>query len=269
MSNLIPLRFVTFLAPNVLPVYQFIARTVGEKLGLPTELVVGDSHDMFDALQPDVAFICGLPYVLMIDQPRSIPIELLAAPVLQGKRFGGKPIYFSDVIVKQDAAYSSFADLRGRSWAYNEMVSQSGYGVTRHRLVTMGETNGFFSEVIHAGWHQKAIQMVVRGEIDATAIDCQVLAVEMRDHPELAQQIKIIDALGPSTIQPVVARASLPETLKQDIRAVLLEIGDDPTAREVLSRGFFDRFVAVNDPDYDDIRAMVRAAEAADFLTIR
>ena len=81
MSNLNPLRFVTFLAPNVLPVYQFIACTVGEKLDLPTELVVGDSHDMFDALQPDVAFICGLPYVLMIHQPRSIPIELLAAPV--------------------------------------------------------------------------------------------------------------------------------------------------------------------------------------------
>jgi hypothetical protein len=34
------LRFGMFLAPNILPVYQTVADTVGKRLGMHTELVV-------------------------------------------------------------------------------------------------------------------------------------------------------------------------------------------------------------------------------------
>ena len=43
------IQFATFLAPNMRPVYQFIADCVGEKLGCPTELVIGSSFDQFAA----------------------------------------------------------------------------------------------------------------------------------------------------------------------------------------------------------------------------
>lgn len=262
-----PLRIATFLAPNVYPVYAYIAQYLGRKLGCPTEILVGDSHDKFDSLHPDIAFICGLPYVLMMRQGPP-PVELLAAPVLQGERFAGKPIYYSDVIVHRDASFQSFADLRGHSWAYNEEVSQSGYGITRHHLLTLSATSGFFSQVVNAGWHQKAIEMVANKQIDAAAIDCQVLMIELRDHPELSGQIKIIDALGPSTIQPVVARTDLPASLKSDARGVLLELADDPDARHQLAQGYFDHFVPATDHDYDDIRAMLHAAQTANFMII-
>ncbi len=262
-----PLRFVNFLAPGVLPVYQFIAAFVGEKLGIQTEVLVGDSHDQFAALRPDMAFICGLPYVLMRQTPA--PVEVLAAPVLQGERYGGRPIYFSDVVVHRDSPFQTFADLRGASWAYNEAVSQSGYGITRHHLLQMGETDGFFREVIHTGWHQRSLELIAAGEIDSAAIDSQVLTIFRRDDPALMENLRVIDSLGPSTIQPVIARATLDKALKADIQAALLALSDDAVAREQLSRGFFDRFVAMSDADYDDIRAMLAAAEAADFLTIR
>lgn len=262
-----PLRFVTFLAPNVLPVYQFIAAWIGQRLGIETELLSADTHDQYDSLHPDIAFLCGLPYVLMRRQAR--PVEALAAPVLIGERYGGRPIYFSDVIVKADAPFRTFVDLRGRSWAYNEKVSQSGYGVTRHHLIQMGATSGFFSQVVCAGWHQRAIRWVAGGQIDAAAIDSQVLAVELRDHPELAASIRVIDTFGPSTIQPVVARTDLPDSLKTDVQAAFSALADDPAARAVLSHGLFERFVPVADADYDDIRAMLDAAEAADYWIIR
>ncbi len=51
------LRFATFLAPNMLPVYQFIADRVGEKLGCRTELAVGKSFNEFEAGQTDIGFI--------------------------------------------------------------------------------------------------------------------------------------------------------------------------------------------------------------------
>lgn len=263
-----PLRFVNFLAPGVLPVYQFIAAVVGGNLGIQTEVLVGDSHEQFTALRPDVAFICGLPYVLMMRQTPT-PVEVLAAPVLQGERYGGRPIYFSDVVVHRDSPFQTFVDLRGGSWAYNEPVSQSGYGITRHHLLQKGETDGFFREVIYTGWHQRSLEMIAAGKIDSAAIDSQVLTIFRRDYPALMEHLRVIDSLGPSTIQPVIARATLDKALKADIQAALLALSENPMAREQLARGFFERFVAMTDADYDDIRAMLAAAEAADFLIIR
>ncbi|HXG09186.1 MAG TPA: PhnD/SsuA/transferrin family substrate-binding protein [Gemmataceae bacterium] len=262
-----PLRFVTFLAPNLFAFYQFVTRYLGDRLGLPTELRVGTSYEELTA-QADVAFVCGLPYVELTRQGRS-PVEPLVAPVLQGERYGGKPIYYSDVIVRRDSPFRSFADLRGRSWAYNEPHSQSGYGITRYHLARLGETNGYFGRVVEAGWHEQSLRMVCSGEVDASAIDSHVLAVALRDRPELARQVRVIEVLGPSSIQPVVAARHLPEPLKAALRGALLEMGGDPAARPHLARALVERFTPVTDATYDDIRTMLTVVEAAGFLNLR
>ena len=51
------LRFATYLAPNMRPVYQFIADYVGEKLGRDTSLVVGTSFEQFADGEVDLGFI--------------------------------------------------------------------------------------------------------------------------------------------------------------------------------------------------------------------
>ncbi len=262
-----PLRFATYLAPRLFPVYGFITRYVGDRLGCLTELVVGSSYDRL-GVEAEVAFVCGLPYVELVRRQGPV-VEPLAAPLLQGGRYGGRPVYFSDVIVRCDSPFRTFADLRGRSWSYNEPCSHSGYGVTRYRLVQMGETGGFFGKVVEAGFHERSIRMVCAGEVDASAIDSHVLAVTLRDHPELAPRLRVIDTFGPSTVQPVVAVRRLPERLRADLRAVLVEMAEDPVARRHLAGGLVERFVPVSDAAYDDIRHMRAAAEAAAFLTIR
>jgi phosphonate transport system substrate-binding protein len=250
------LRFATFLAPNMRPFYQFIADYVGRQLGLPSRLFTGHSFTQFAQGEADVGFICGLPYVRLVEE-RPLSVTLLAAPVLQGERFQNKPIYYSDVIVRRDSPYQSFADLRGCIWAYNEPDSQSGYNITLHHLANINETTAYFGEFVQAGAHQQAIRLICEGQVEAAAIDCQVLAVEMRQRPELAPQIKVIDALGPSPIQPVVAATHLPTSLQTEIQTVLLALADDPAAADALAYGFVQRFTAVADADYDDIRRMV------------
>jgi phosphonate transport system substrate-binding protein len=260
-----PVRFGTFLAPNMYSVYQAIVASIGRQLGCATELVVGSSFEQFEAGALDAGFICGLPYVELARRNPS-PVELLAAPVLVGERYGGRPIYFSDVIVRRERSFRSFTDLRGCSWAYNDAWSQSGYNVVRYRLKEMGVTGEYFSRVIETGWHQESIRQVCAGRIDASAIDSQVLAVELRNHPELAAQIRIIDTLGPSTIQPVVAGRHLAVDLKAGIRSALLQIGNDPATRTELAAGFIDCFVAIANSSYDDIRAMWLATEETGLL---
>ena len=255
------LRFITFLAPNMLPVYAFLAGYIGRKLGCPTELLVGESYDQLGP-EADVGFICGLPYVNLMRRPEP-PVDLLAAPVLGGERYGGRPVYFSDVIVRRDSRFQSFADLRGAAWAYNEPDSHSGCGVVRYHLVQRGELNGYCGRVVQAGWHERSIRLVCSGEVDASAIDSQVLAVARHQYPELASRLRVIGTLGPSTIQPVVAARRLPEPLKAALRDILLGVGHDRAARDCLAQGFVDGFVPVTDGTYDDIRAMRDAVEAA------
>lgn len=261
------LHIATFLAPNMFPVYEFIVDTIGRELGTGANLVLGESFDQFGKGEIDAGFICGLPYVQLTRQTPS-PVELLAAPVIRGDRYGGRPIYFSDVVVHRSSPMRAFADLRGRSWAYNDPDSHSGYNVTRHHLLKMGETRGFFGRVVEAGFHQRAMRMVAENEVDAAAIDSQVLAIELRDFPALAAELRVIATLGPSTIQPVVAARHLSRDVKDAIRNILLRIGDDPEGKAELAKGFIHRFEPVNDRNYDDIRMMLVAAEQAGFLTL-
>jgi len=161
-------------------VYQGIANALGAELGVPAELVVETSYENCVNDVNDICFVCSLPYVMLQRQGLS-PSVPVAAPVLVGARYSGLPIYFSDVIVRTDSDITSFDQLRGQSWAYNEPMSQSGYGITRFHLVEIGETNGFFGGVIEAGFHEDAIRMVADGRVAGSAIDSQVLAIEFRD----------------------------------------------------------------------------------------
>lgn len=262
------LRFGTFLAPDMLPVYQAIADAVGERLGVSTELVVETDYENCVSDVNDVCFVCSLPYV-MFERDGASPATPVAAPVLQGERYGGKPIYFSDVIVPRDSEAMSFLDLRGRSWAYNEQLSQSGYGITRYHLVELGETNGFFSEVVQTGFHQTSIELVAAGEVDGSAIDSHVLALEARSRPDLISRIRVVEALGPSTIQPVAVSKRFDDRFRAAIRGVLVGLADSPHGRRILDNGLIERWVPVGPADYDDIRAMVDACEAAGFMEIR
>jgi phosphonate transport system substrate-binding protein len=264
------LRFGSHLVSNTtaLGFHEFVTAEIGRRLGLPTELVVETSYESCVQDLNDVCFVCSLPYVTFERQGLDLAIPV-AAPVLIGERYRGRPIYFSDVIVHRDSDARSFMDLRGRSWAYNEPLSQSGYGITRYHLALLGEINGFFGRVVEAGFHREAVRMVAHREVDASAIDSQVLAIELRDDLDLAEQIRVIDTLGPSTIQPVAVSRHVSSELREAIRRVLVTMADDDRVREKFERAFVDRFVEIDADDYDDIRMMVDFCEAADFLELR
>src|SRR5262249_23623247 len=146
------IRFATFLAPVMYPVYEYIAEYAARKLHVSTTLFVGKTFDQFAKNEADVGFICGLPYVDLRDVTPP-PIELLAAPVLSPERYTDKPVYFSDVIVRADSPYCSFADLRGARWAYNDPDSHSGWNVVRHKLALADGQQGYFGAIIESGAH--------------------------------------------------------------------------------------------------------------------
>ena len=73
----------------------------------------------------------------------------------------------------------------------------------------------------------------------------------------------MIDTFGPSSIQPLVATRATTEALRRRVREIVIGLGAADTDREFLDQGLVDRFVAVDDVAYDDIRAMLESVERA------
>lgn len=255
------IRFATYLAPNIYETYAYIARYVGDKIGQPTTLIVGQSFDQIADGQVDVAFMCGLPYAILAESLTS-PLELLAAPVLRGERYQHRPIYFSDVIVRKESPYTSFDDLRGCMWAYNQKESHSGWNVVYYSLLKRGKTLDFFGQLIETGSHLRSIAHILKRQADATAIDSQVLDVFLAHNPTEAAALRTIDMLGPSSIPPVVIARSVDQALKCKIQEALLFMHKDPRTAHALRTGAIERFVQVHDEDYQDIRMMRDCSQA-------
>jgi phosphonate transport system substrate-binding protein len=256
------LVFANFLAPNITSVYADVAARVGRALGVPALLVEGKDWEQLRDGSVDVAFLCGLPYVRLVGERRGM-LQPLAAPVLDEARYQDRPVYFSDVIVHRDSPFWSFGDLRGRSWAYNDPDSHSGCLLVRYHLLQMGETEAFFGRRTFSGRHLESIRQVITGEIDASAIDSQVLGVERLRNRDLAGEIRVIATLGPSTIPVVAATARVPEAVQARISTALCQLGREPESRAVLASGLIRRFTPIEDRAYDDIRQKLAAVESA------
>jgi len=214
----------------------------------------------FDRGEIQILWLCGWPYVEKTARADK-HLELLAVPVPIGTRYQGQPVYFSDVVVRQDSQFTSFADLRGSVWAYNEPRSHSGFNVVRAHLAGLGYRSGFFGAVVESGAHSQSVHMILAGAVDSAAIDTTVLEWIICQREKFTEQIRVIDTLGPSPIPPWVISTQMPGELRCAVRELLLGMHSDPLGRALLERGRVEKFVTGSDQQYDPIRRMARAAE--------
>lgn len=255
------LTISTCMAPNMEGFCRDLANYLALRLSLPVTLIIDipwqERERMLDEGEIDFCWICGSPYIRKAAQSPGW-IEPLVAPVMSGRRYQNRPIYFSDVVVHVDSPYGHLTDLQGAAWAYNEPGSHSGYGVVRYALAMQGKTLEFFGRVIASGAHQASLAMILKREVDGSAIDSTVLELELARHPEIAAKIRIIDTFGPSPIPPWVVSRAVPEELRKALREILSRMGADPAGRAILQRAGMARFEAAADSDYDPIWEMTR-----------
>lgn len=257
------IRFSSCMAPSMEGMCREIARLAVRRLGFATRFV-GDvdwrmRERRFMAGRIDVLWLCGLPYVWNWRE-RPDDVRLLAAPVMRSPRYGGRPVYYSDIVVRRGSGFASFDDLRGSRFAYNEPRSHSGYNVMRFHLAERGETSGFFAAARESGAHQRSMAWIVSGEADAAAVDSTVLELEFERRPSLRESLDVIDSLGPSPMPPWLARAGLDPGVCRAVRDLLLSLHEDVEGRAILASCRIERFAAVTDDHYDPIRRMAERA---------
>jgi phosphonate transport system substrate-binding protein len=254
------LTFTSCHAPNLDDLCAAIVRYLSAKLSQPVTFVNDiawqERYHWLDRGKIDIAWICAAPYVRRIDGPTP-NIELLAAPVWRGERYGGMPIYFADVIVRADSPYSTFDNLRGAVWVYNEPGSLSGFEIMRHRLTEIGASTDYFARVLASGSHLKSLGMVLAGKADVTAIDSVVLEQHVRSLPGLADQIRTIASLGPLPSMPWVVGLHMAEDLRVQLRRLLVKLHLSAKGKALLAVTPLQGFAAVSDSDYESIRSIL------------
>jgi len=257
-KNVEEIRFVTYLSPSIpRALFEALAdhlqRTLGRErvsLRVETQISGPQKGSECSSFEDDLAFMCA-PSFVWARELRPPPLELLGVlPVFDDERNLGRPVYFCDVVVREEAPIHAFSELEGASWAYNDACSLSGYYSLLNKLVESGADESFFASISCSGSHLNSIEAVLRGEADAAAIDSNVLRIRRREEPALQKKLRVIETWGPYPIQPVVVRSTLPPDLKQRLRTALLTTEQDQRTRRAMKAFGLSHFVVVDPEAY-------------------
>jgi phosphonate transport system substrate-binding protein len=258
-----PLRLLSYLAPSIPEgLFELVASAIEAKTGTAVALdfetsVSGPTPetDPFVSGRADLAFVCGPSYARL--RAGGAPVDILpAAAVFEDPRNGGRPVYFSDVIVARDHPARSLADLRGTTWTYNDRESLSGWFRMLGRLVELGlgAPESFFSRVYASGAHVNSIAFVAGGQATVSAVDSNALRFAVRRNPSLDRQLRLLESWGPSPVQPILVRSSLDPDIKASARETLLGLGEDPAWAPRLLEFGVRGFTSVDEASYLQMR---------------
>lgn len=261
-------NFRAYLSPSIpYELYELIANYINRTTYLNVILSFETVHsgpprncsNPFLSQKIDIAHICS-PSFIWLTNHENAPIELLPiAPIFKDERAHGKPIYFSDIIVASHSPIKSFNEFKGKTWCYNDQESLSGYFCLLQKLAHIKQSTSFFNRLYESGNHLKSIELVVNGDIDGSAIDSNVLVIQLKKNKELQQKIRIIDSWGPFPIQPFIVRKDLPDDIKKTFINALLQMAIDE--KDALAEFFIDGFGPISDQDFDDERALLQNCE--------
>ncbi|MBI3362995.1 MAG: phosphate/phosphite/phosphonate ABC transporter substrate-binding protein [Chloroflexi bacterium] len=231
------------------PLLDYLAARLDRPVQLMQRGTYAEINELIRSGRADLAFVCGGAYV---EGQREFGMELLVAPEVRGET-----AYFSYLIVPRDSPARSLADLRGRSFAFSDPLSNSGHLAPQWLLHQMGETpDAFFSSTFFTYSHDNSIRAVADHLADGAAVDSLVYDYTIARDPTFSRRTRVIGKSGPFGIPPVVVHPDLDPALKEQLRAVLLGMADDPTGHAALDRLMIDRFVTVDESAYDSIREM-------------
>ncbi len=233
--------------------YGRLAEYIGKKMNRKVELIQRKTYREVNELirnqEVDMAFVCSGPFV---EGRQAFGMEAIAVPLVNGK-----PYYYAYFIVRKDSGIKSINDLRGRSFAFTDPMSNTGALVPRYILSKMGQTpEHFFGKVIYTYSHDNSIFAVARGIVDGASVDSLIYDYYKKYRPELVSNTRVIYRSEPYGIPPVVVPPGTPGVIKMKLRETLLGMHKDPEGKKILRALNIDRFVEPEEGIYNSVARM-------------
>lgn len=236
--------------------FREIALYLGDRLGRSAVVLEKKSYSEINVLLAnggaDLAFLANGAYnaYSQVDE-----IE----PLVMQVRFG-VPYYYSYIIVPKDSKAEKIEDLRGKTFAFTDPMSFSGYLVPVYMLKQIGEKpENLFSNYLFTYSHQKALQAVANKVVDGAAIGSHVYCESAEKKDGLADQVKIIAISEKSGTGPVVVRKSLGAENIQILKEAFLHMHEEASLTDALATVLVDYYVEPDETLYEFPRRIIEA----------
>jgi len=220
---------------------EIMAAALKEATGLNFEVFVPTSYAatveaMCAAPDSSIGFIPAAGYVIANNR---CGVDVAAAAVRRGWN-----VYWAEYIVRRDSDIYTFGDLAGKTWAYPDAGSTSGFIVPSVELQAAGIEVG---DQIEAGGHNQVVQAVYSGEADFGTTFFSPAAVPgapwaIGDNPEpydltVDESRVTADGLFVGDVQILDARANIRETAPDVVEQVRILRLSAPIPNDTLSFG--------------------------------
>jgi phosphonate transport system substrate-binding protein len=203
--------------------------------------------DGLRAGQIDFAWICGFPYVLHARE-----LRLVAVPLWRNL-----PLYQSYLIAGSPSKASGLADLRGRSFAFSDPLSNSGYLYVRYLLAQQKlRADEFFGRSFFAHSHPNVVEAVAEGLAEGGAVDGYVWEVLAEVMPSLTARTRVLQRSPDFGFPPIVAAAHVDVATRSRMQQALLAMHESADGRAVLDELRLDRLEAGSPALFDSIAQM-------------
>jgi phosphonate transport system substrate-binding protein len=179
-------------------------------------------------------------------------------PVVQIRHSNGSMGYRSCLIVHADSDIFSPEDIGGKTFAFNDPNSTSGYLVPMTMFLNeMGiNPKQHFSKLTFSGSHEASILAVLNKKVEVASTnlpDIQQLTREGKV-PRGALRIIWVSKLIPN--DPIVVRKDLPDSLRQAIQDALVAMQEKRPGVFIAAGSVIGGFQKVDDAQYQVIREL-------------
>jgi phosphonate transport system substrate-binding protein len=168
--------------------------------------------------------------------------------------------YYAVAIVRADSPYKSVQDLRGKSWAWVDQNSSSGYLFPQVSFRKMGlDPATHFGKVVFSGGHEQGVIGVLDKTYDAAVTWTNDIEKHTRGGLQMLlsrgvlkkEDIRIIwvSDLIPNPV--ITTRSDIPKEMKDDLKAMFLNLhNDDSQVFHAVARGESRGYVEVKHDVY-------------------
>ena len=142
-----------------------LAKALQAKLNLPVNIYISKIYEGLAKSMADgsIDFAFFSPSML-VQVEQQIPLKVLL------KKVWKEPFYYSAIIVPKKSNIKKISDLKGKRFAFVDKKSASGYLYPLVALKKNGLSESAFKEVTYSGNHEKSVQLLQDGIVDAAAV---------------------------------------------------------------------------------------------------
>jgi len=207
--------------------------------------------DLFNSKSVDIGIITASAYVLDQDQ-----MNIIAIPVINND------LTFSSVIISNKDNIRKFEDLRGKSIAFTDIASFSGYLIPLYYIKENNLDINYFSNHIFTFNSSDSISALLDNIVDAAALNSKFFKTYIKENPEKSQNLHIVWQ-SPIRIgnPPVVARKDINPEIEKRIKDVLINMNSDPEGERILKALGYDKFSQSQPTLYLPIKMILKKFE--------